>query len=201
MTDEPEVVELKLDEQNELLFKVKIVGADSPPQAFRLVCEDKGISYAFNGTLVEDEDGTVKFTLPAMENKVSAGRVYDCAIEVLVENRYFRPVTFGVKFKETVRCVVESVTPKKEKLFSVVAERKDVSKPVVTKVSEPVTFFIKPVKPSSVPESHKQTLREKHESRKKGTGIDEKIMEEVAQSTLEKLSRISARDSESKRNK
>ena len=66
MSDDNEIVELKLDELNELLFRVKVVGADFPPNAFRLVCEDQALSYCFSGELTEEDD-VVRFVIPPME--------------------------------------------------------------------------------------------------------------------------------------
>ena len=199
MSDDNEIVELKLDELNELLFRVKVVGADFPPNAFRLVCEDQALSYSFSGELTEEDD-VVRFVIPPMVEKVAANRVLDAAIEVLVENRFFRPVSFSVRFKDTVKCVVESVQVKPKEEVKVVASRASVvaSKPVER--SPQASFSIKqgnkPAQQQVV--AHPITLREKFETKKRGTGIDEKTMEEIAKSTV---TRLIAMDSDDKKRK
>ena len=39
MSDENDSMELRLDESNELFFKISVFGAERSPDAIRLVCE------------------------------------------------------------------------------------------------------------------------------------------------------------------
>jgi hypothetical protein len=103
-----ETIDLDYEESNELIFKVKIEGAEPTPAKVRLVCETPGdMMYMFRGQPT-GEDGVVKFTIPPMKGKVKEGEVLS-RIEVLIENRYFAPVQFGINFKQTMRVVAEAV--------------------------------------------------------------------------------------------
>ena len=44
-----ETIVLDAEENNELLFKVKVEGADNVPAKVRLVCESGELAYMFNG--------------------------------------------------------------------------------------------------------------------------------------------------------
>ncbi len=158
--DNDEKINLKLDEKNELLFKVMIQGTDAKTARIRLVCEgDDNISYAFSGKLTEN--GEIQFIIPEMKKYISGKKNYKSHVEVMVENRYFVPSTFELTFKESTKVVTESVKVKK-----------DVN-PIEVK--------------SQVQSVNNKTKEVITESKKTVTGIDDKIMEEVAKSTLRKL--------------
>lgn len=129
-----DIIELDLEEQNELLFKVQVEGHDSAPTKVRLVCESNSVAYMFNGS-ASDMPGIVQFNLPNMKGKLSEGK-YDARIEVLVDNKYFVPIQFQLGFKAPIKVVAESVTrvvQKKQPEISVSVE------PIVVKKQEPVT--------------------------------------------------------------
>jgi len=107
-----ETVDLDIEESNELTFRIKLEGVGTNPVKVRLVCEDKDVSYLFNG-YGTSEDGVVQFVLPQMKNKLNEG-LHQAKVEVLVDNRYFSPVQFQINFKKTMSVVAESmfVAPK-----------------------------------------------------------------------------------------
>lgn len=107
-----ETVDLDIEEANELTFRIKMEGAGTNPVKVRLVCEDKDVSYMFNG-YGTGEDGVVQFMMPQMKNKMNEG-VHPARVEVLIDNRYFSPVQFQINFKKTMQVVAESmfVAPK-----------------------------------------------------------------------------------------
>lgn len=100
-----ETIDLDVEDTNELLFKVNVEGNVSGPAHVRLVCESEDVSYMFNGH-PSGEDGVVEFTIPKMPIKEGT---YNSKIEVLIENRYFVPVNFGINFKKAVKVFVESM--------------------------------------------------------------------------------------------
>lgn len=103
-----ETVELKLEESNELLFRLAIEGTRSQPSTVRFVCEsDDGMSYMFDGSN-GSEPGEVKFIIPAMQKHLAEGN-YTARLEVLVENRYFSPIELNVHFKKGIAVVAETV--------------------------------------------------------------------------------------------
>jgi hypothetical protein len=106
-----ETVDLDMEESNELAFKVKVEGAAGNSAKVRLVCEDKNVSFMFEGTGT-GEEGVVQFTIPRMVDKLLEG-TYPARVEVLIENRYFAPVLFQIAFKKPMKVVAEAVIPKK----------------------------------------------------------------------------------------
>ena len=107
-----ETVDLDIEESNELTFRIKMEGVGTNPVKVRLVCEDKDVSYMFNG-YGTGEDGVVQFVMPQMKNKMNEG-IHPARVEVLVDNRYFSPVQFQINFKKVMNVVAESmfVAPK-----------------------------------------------------------------------------------------
>lgn len=157
-----EVLHLDLEEKNELLFRVKVEGA-SGPAIVRLVCESpEGISYMFEG-YGTDEEGIVKFEMPIMKDKMNEG-MHQSRIEVLIENRYFSPVKFGINFKKAIKVVAESVRILQKKITPelkvsaepVVVQKQSQAVKVAPKAPE-VVIAKKPI--SKVP----KTLRERYE--------------------------------------
>jgi hypothetical protein len=102
-----ETIELDLEESNDLTFKIKLEGTAASPAKVRLVCEGEDFSYMFNG-YGTGEDEVVQFTLPRMDKKITEG-TYNARVEVLVDNRYFAPLQFGINFKKTLSVVAEAI--------------------------------------------------------------------------------------------
>lgn len=100
-----ETVDLKLDESNELEFKLEIEAAEqvSPPKA-RLMCECKGLSYAFDGEITNE--GEIKVVVPSMKGRLTEGK-HKAQLEVFIDNKYFVPLEFEANFKESVKVVAE----------------------------------------------------------------------------------------------
>ena len=106
-----EPVLLSIDDMNELDFKINVTGttSDEPVQT-RLVIECDELDYRFRGKQnVGSEDGVITFIVPKMTGKIQEGS-YKTHVEVLVEGKFFTPITFDVAFKRPVSVVVESVT-------------------------------------------------------------------------------------------
>lgn len=110
MSEVQETTELRLDESNELYFKISVHGAEKSPDTIRLVCEVDDISYSFKGKLTGEQD-IVRFVVPALKNTLKSGQICEARVEVIVDNHYFVPVKFNAEFKEPVKVVAESVTP------------------------------------------------------------------------------------------
>lgn len=173
--DRDDVVELKLEQENELSFKVVVQGATTRPSAVRLVCEGPDMSYVFKGQ--PEDDGTMCFRVPPMGKHLLPETAYDCSVEIMVDGRFFKPVQFPVVFKADVKCVVENLQVRqpllKEEKISVTAVAPVIKRPA------PVA----PPPPAPVP-STASTLRDRAAVRRStaqvgATGIDAKVMEEV----------------------
>lgn len=103
-----ETVDLKLDEKNEIEFKLEIESSEQvgAPTA-RLMCEAGGLSYAFNGEITSD--GEVKVIVPSMKGRLDKGN-YKATLEVFVDNKYFVPLEFQANFKESIKVMAEVKT-------------------------------------------------------------------------------------------
>jgi len=112
MEQQFETIEVDSEENNELLFRVKVEGASQKNTKTRLVCEDENVSFMFNGTVDSSGEDLVQFNIPPMKNKITEG-TYLARVEVLVENRYFEPVQFKIKFKKSISVMAEVVTRQK----------------------------------------------------------------------------------------
>lgn len=157
-----ETIDLDMEEANELLFKVKIEGADQAPVKVRMVCESGDVAFMFNGRTA-GPDGLVSFNLPVMKDKLKEG-MYQSRVEVLIENRYFAPVQFQVNFKKAVKVVAEAVNfaPRK-----VAPEIKVSAAPVVKPKPAPVVAA-PPEREAPPPARHnaQMTLKERYHAKK-----------------------------------
>lgn len=132
-----EAIEVKLDEANELFFNVQVEGSTPGAVTVRLVCEADDFSAVFPGSYTDE--GEVRVVIPELKKNASfkEGKDYEAKLEVMVENRYFIPLKFDMKFKESVKVFAEVSTkttslveskPKKQE--SVVEVKKN--EPIVT---------------------------------------------------------------------
>jgi len=127
--NDKEVTELRLDESNELFFKISVHGAERAPDSIRLVCEVGDISYSFKGKMTDETD-VVRFVVPALKNTLRGGQIYEARVEVIVDDHYFVPVKFNAEFKEPMKVVAESITPISRKTEPVKSEISIQAKPV-----------------------------------------------------------------------
>lgn len=102
-----EKIDLKLDEDNELVFKVVIEGTTSPASSIRFVCDDGAVSYMFKGS-PGTEPGEVVVNVPPMDKKLSAG-IYESRLEALIEGKYISPLQVLSQFNPGVKIVAETV--------------------------------------------------------------------------------------------
>lgn len=155
-----ETVSLDSDESNELLFKVKVEGADQAPAKVRLVCEAKDVSYMFEGTCSSAGEDIVQFDVPALKGKLAEG-TYPARVEVLIDNRYFVPVRFNMTFKRAVTVVAEAMTVVPKKVATSVTVT---AAPIVVK--EKIVQVVAPVP------QRRSTLRERMAGKKNIEDLD-----------------------------
>jgi hypothetical protein len=195
-----ETIDLDIEEANELLFKVKVEGVDQAPAKVRLVCETGDVDYMFHGEPTPDE-GVVQFVLPSLKGKLKEGQ-YLSRVEVLIENRYFAPVSFNINFKQAVKVVAEAIRiPAKKTVPTVsvtasapVVVRKPLPPPVpVVTEARPAVIQARPAKkksfapkiPTPQPVSRPQTLRERYARKQDETtpeATGEELIKELARS-------------------
>lgn len=102
-----EKIELKLDESNELIFRVAIEGTNEKPSSIRFVCEDSDLSYMFAGKTGE-HPGEILVAIPPMDKRMKDG-VYEGRLEVIIEGKCISPLQVLTQFKPGVKIVAESV--------------------------------------------------------------------------------------------
>jgi hypothetical protein len=109
---------LSLDQDNELRFNVAIEGSKPGTPKYRLVFEGKNLSYAFSGQ--QAGQGEVSFQIPSMKNMLKEG-TYRANLEVMIDDRYFSPLSFDALFEESVKVTAESVSRPVQKKVGVTA--------------------------------------------------------------------------------
>lgn len=140
-----EVIEIKLDESNELFFNVQVEGSTPGAVTIRLVCESDDFSAVFPGSYTDD--GEVRVVIPELKKNASfkEGKDYEAKLEVMIENRYFIPLKFDMKFKESIKVfaevstrtasVVESKAKKQESVVEVKKNEPVVSARIIARPS------------------------------------------------------------------
>ncbi len=106
-----DTIDLHLDNDNELLFKVVVEGTNQGTARCRLMLEKNDFSYVFNGDV--STDGEVSVSIPTMKSNLTEGN-YQAHLEVLVDDRIFVPLTFNANFKQSVKVTAEAVTRKQK---------------------------------------------------------------------------------------
>ena len=161
-------VVLKIDEVNDLTFKIRLEGDVSSPAKVRLVCEnsEQDVSYMFKG-YGTGEDEVVQFTIPRMDGRLSEG-AYRARVEVIVENKHFVPLTFDVDFKRSVSVVAEAiqVKPRQRNDLKVTAEAVTRSAPI----QPTIKFEQRPVEPAREAKVQHAAVEKKHVSLKEKFG-------------------------------
>ena len=102
-----DIIDLVLDADNELMFKVTVEGTRDADTRCRLMLERDDFSYVFNGSV--DSEGQVKVVIPTLKKKISEG-TYGAHLEVLVDDRIFVPLSFNAKFSQSLKVTAESVS-------------------------------------------------------------------------------------------
>ena len=105
-------IDLLLDDDNELKFKVSIQGT-RPGNAFcRFMIEGPEMSYAFDGNVTDG--GDVSVVVPSFKNILKEG-IYDTRLEVFVNDRYFVPLKLKADFRQSINVVAESFKAERKK--------------------------------------------------------------------------------------
>lgn len=138
-------ISLSLDQDNELRFNVSIEGSKPGTPKYRLVFEGTNFSYAFNGH--QSSPGEISFQIPSMKNMLKEGS-YKANLEVMIDDRYFSPLSFNALFEESVKVTAESITRPVQKKVGVTASIVTASQPA-KKILESVEAPSKPPAPVS----------------------------------------------------
>ena len=129
-------IDLDLDKENELVFKLAIEGTKpaTPKSRFMLETEDFSLSFPSH----RHSGGEVTILIPSLQNILKEG-AYSGTLEVIIDERVFTPIKIDTNFKKSVSVVAEAVVPKKKEtqvsVSSVVAVNKTESHTVSAPIS------------------------------------------------------------------
>ena len=123
-----EIIDLDLDDENEMMFKVQIEGTRPGEPLCRLMIENNDISHSITGNFLDNNE--VCIVIPPMKKILKEGS-YNSYLEVFVDDRVFIPLELKINFEESVKVVAESIVRGKRKsnrptasLLSTSAKRK-----------------------------------------------------------------------------
>tara|TARA_B100000287_G_scaffold398213_1_gene415425 strand:- start:328 stop:879 length:552 start_codon:yes stop_codon:yes gene_type:complete len=107
-------IDLMLDEENELTFQLTIEGTRPAEASARLVLNNSDMSLVFEAD--EFSNGEVSVVLPPLHHVLKEG-TYDMDLEVIVDDRYFKPLTLEGNFEKglVVKASTSSKTRKKRR--------------------------------------------------------------------------------------
>ena len=92
-------IDLMLDEENELTFQLNIEGTRPAEASCRLVLESDNMSLVFDAERGHGDE--VNVVLPPLTHVLKEG-TYNMALEVIVDDKYFRPLTLAGNFEKSV---------------------------------------------------------------------------------------------------
>jgi len=104
-------IDLDLDKENELIFKIAIEGTRSADTRSRLLLESDEYSLVFPTS--SEGDGQISVVIPPLEKVIKEGS-YNCSLEVIVDDKIFTPIKIGTEFKKSLKIVAESVVKKRK---------------------------------------------------------------------------------------
>jgi hypothetical protein len=125
-------IEMLLDEENELTFQVNIEGNRPADASCRLRLDNESVGLMFEAN--KNQDGEITVVIPPLKHVLKEG-IYDMSLEVIVDDKYFQPLTIQGSFENSLKVTAEAVVRRKNTKTSVSAntmvESRKVSKPTV----------------------------------------------------------------------
>lgn len=92
-------IDLLLDEENELTFSLTIEGTRPAEAQCRLVVESQDLSLVFDSVEYNGDEVTV--VLPPLKHVLKEGE-YNMDLEVIVEDKYFKPLSLVGNFEKSL---------------------------------------------------------------------------------------------------
>jgi hypothetical protein len=99
-------IDLNLDLDNELEFKISVEGTKPAKADCRLIFENDKFDMSFNGIIEGGNRAVVK--IPPLDNILEEG-MKTATLEMIVDDRIFRPLTLDVNFKKSIKISAEAV--------------------------------------------------------------------------------------------
>ena len=102
-------IDLDLDKENELVFKLSVEGTKPATMKSRFLIEMGGFSLFFPAK--STAKGEVSVSIPPLENMISEGN-YSASLEVIIDDKVFTPMSVNTEFKKSISVIAEVVTGK-----------------------------------------------------------------------------------------
>jgi hypothetical protein len=101
-----EAIDLHLDQDNELTFKVSLEGTDQADLRYQFILEGDRVEYGFPGSI--DESGEITVIVPPLKRALNEG-AFSSRLEVIVDDRIFTPLRMISQLKASVKIQAESI--------------------------------------------------------------------------------------------
>jgi len=111
-------IDLLLDEENELTFQLSIEGSRPAQAICRLAIDNKNMTLLFESK--KSQSGEVEVTIPSLNHILNEG-IYDMTLEVIVDDKYFTPLTLKGNFENSIKVTAEAVVRNKKSNVSAIA--------------------------------------------------------------------------------
>lgn len=111
-------IEMLLDEENELTFQVNIEGNRPSDASCRLRLDNEGVGLMFEAS--KTSQGEISVVIPPLNHVLKEG-LYDMTLEVIVDDKYFQPLTVQGNFEKSVKVTAEAVVRSRKSKTNVTA--------------------------------------------------------------------------------
>ena len=102
-----DAIDLHLDEDNELTFRVSLEGTGQAELRYQFILEGDRVEYSFPGSI--DKGGEITVIVPPMKRALNEG-AFSSRLEVIVDDRIFTPLRMISQLKASVKIKAESVS-------------------------------------------------------------------------------------------
>jgi hypothetical protein len=106
-------IDLLLDEENELSFQLSVEGTQPGTARCRLAIDNEVVGLLFEADKVKNDE--VTFTLPPLKHVLKEGS-YNMKLEVIVDDKFFTPLTLTGNFEKRISVTAESIVRKPKRV-------------------------------------------------------------------------------------